>query len=55
MRAIRGLKWSVWEVKREGLVVSLSPMSEAQRAASWLELQRGKKKQPEKCPKASIC
>lgn len=55
MRAIRGLKWSVWEVKREGLVVSLSPMSEAQRAASWLQLQRGKKKQPEKCPKASIC
>lgn len=43
MWAIRGLKWSVWEVKREGLVVSLSSMSEAQRAASWLELQREKK------------
>ena len=33
----------MWEVKREGLVVSLSSMSEAQRAASWLELQREKK------------
>lgn len=45
MRAITGLKWSVWEVKREGLVVSLSPMSEAQQAASWLELQREKNNQ----------
>ena len=43
----------MWEVKREGLVVSLSSMSEAQRAASWLELER-EKKQPEKSPKVSI-
>lgn len=39
----------MWEVRREGLVVSLSSVTEAQHAASWLKLQRKKQKSKNKC------